>query len=151
MILASQFVVQAAFSPLAGKLSDKIEPRIVATAGMTLTAVGLFLMALIVSTTSVWFIVVSLILIGLGFAFFASPNTNAIMSSVEKRFYGVASGAVGTMRLLGQMTGMGIITLVFNMYIGRVEIRPHLYPEFVIAFKIAFGIFFILTLGGIFA
>ena len=151
VILASQFVFQAAFSPLAGKLSDKIEPRIVATAGMSLTAVGLFLLVLIGSTTSVEIIVVSLILIGLGFAFFASPNTNAIMSSVEKRFYGVGSASVGTMRLLGQMTGMGIITLVFNIYIGRGEIRPDLYPAFVIAFKIAFGIFFILTFGGIFA
>ena len=55
------------------------------------------------------------------------------------------------MRLLGQMTGMGIITLVFNMYIGRGEITPHLYPAFVMAFKIAFIIFFFLTLGGIFA
>jgi len=151
LILASQFVVQAAFSPLAGKLSDKMEPRIVATAGMSLTAVGLLLLVLIGSTTSVGFIVVSLILIGLGFAFFASPNINAIMSSVEKRFYGVASGSVGTMRLIGQMIGMGIITLIFNIYIGRVEIRPHLYPAFIAAFKIAFAIFFILTLGGIFA
>lgn len=151
VILASQFVVQAGFSPLAGRLSDKIEPRIVATAGMSLTAAGLLVLVSIGSDTPVGFIVASLILIGLGFALFASPNTNAIMSSVEKRFYGVASGSVGTMRLLGQMTGMGIITLVFNVYIGRGEITPLLYPAFLKAFKIAFGIFFVLTVGGIFA
>lgn len=151
VILASQFIVQAAFSPLAGKLSDKIEPRILATTGMALTAVGLFPLVLIGSTTGVRFIVASLILIGFGFAFFASPNINAIMSSVEKKFYGVASGSVGTMRLLGQMTGMGIITLIFNIYIGRGDITPNLYPAFITAFKVAFGIFFFLTVGGIFA
>ena len=150
-ILASQFVVQAAFSPLAGRLSDKIEPRILATAGMALTAAGLFQLVWIGSATSVWFIVASLIQIGFGFAFFAPPNTNAIMSSVEKKFYGVASGSVGTMRLLGQVTGMGIITLIFNIYIGRGEITPDVYPAFITAFKIAFGIFFVLTAGGVFA
>lgn len=151
VVLASQFFVQAALSPLAGKLSDKIEPRIVATAGMATTAVGLLLLTLVGSTTGVAFILLSLILIGLGFAFFAPPNANAIMSSVERKFFGVASGTLGTMRTLGQMTGMGIITLVLNMHIGRVEISPNLYPEFVIAFKISFGIVFILAVLGIFA
>ena len=150
-ILASQFVVQAAFSPLAGKLSDKIEPRIIATSGMAITAVGILLLASIGSTASVGFILACLILIGLGLGFFAPPNMNAIMSSVEKKFYGVASGSAGTMRSLGQMTGMGIITLVFNVYIGRIEISPNLYPEFVSAFKIVFGIIFILAVLGIFA
>jgi len=151
VILASQFFVQAALSPLAGKLSDKIEPRIVATAGMAITAVGLLLLAAVGSTTGVEFILASLILIGLGFGFFAPPNANAIMSSVERKFFGVASGSLGTMRTLGQMIGMGIITLVLNVYIGRVEISPNLYPAFVIAFKISFLIVFILAVLGIFA
>jgi MFS family permease len=48
------------------------------------------------------------LLLGLGFALFSSPNTNAVMSSVNKKFYGVSSGTIATMRLIGQMLSMGM-------------------------------------------
>jgi len=101
--------------------------------------------------STVTFLLVSLILLGFGFALFASPNTNAIMSSVEKRFYGLASGAMGTMRQLGMMISMGVATLVFAVLIGRVQITPEYYPAFMKSLKWAFSIFSILCLGGIFA
>jgi uncharacterized membrane protein YedE/YeeE len=87
----------------------------------------------------------------LGFALFSSPNTNAVMGSVEKRFYGLASGSVATMRLLGMMISMGIATLVFALYLGRVQITVEHYPVFVKAVKMAFMIFAILCFGGIFS
>jgi predicted MFS family arabinose efflux permease len=107
-ILVSQPIVMAIFSPLSGRLSDRIEPRIVASAGMVLTVAGLILFSLFDVDTSVSFILTSLIVSGFGFAFFSSPNTNAVMSSVEKKFYGVASATLGTMRLTGQIFSMGI-------------------------------------------
>ncbi len=97
------------------------------------------------------FLIVGLLLLGLGFALFASPNTNAVMSSVEKRFYGVASGTLGTMRLTGQMLSMGIAMLLFAIYLGRVQITPEFYPLFLRSVQIAFIIFAILCFGGIFA
>jgi MFS family permease len=69
-----------------------------------------------------------LIVLGLGFGFFSSPNTSAIMGSVEKRFYGVASAMVSTMRLLGQMLSMGLALMVFALLIGNVRITPDRYP-----------------------
>jgi MFS family permease len=141
----------AIFSPFAGKLSDKIEPRVVASIGMALTAVGLFLFAFINESTSVTFIVTILILMGFGFALFSSPNTNAIMSSVKKRFYGTASGSVGTMRLLGMMISMGIATLLFAIFIGKVQITTVYHPVFLRSVKVAFTIFSALCFGGIFA
>ena len=57
-------------------------------------------------------------LLGLGFALFSSPNTNAVMGSVETRFYGVASATLATMRMTGQMLSMGIAMLVFAVRIG---------------------------------
>jgi EmrB/QacA subfamily drug resistance transporter len=122
LVLVSQPIVQAFFSPYAGKLSDRIEPRIVASIGMALTAVGLFMFIFLNEKTALWFIVASLILLGFGFALFSSPNTNAVMSSVENRFYGVASGALGTMRVIGMVLSMGIIILIFSIYIGKVQI-----------------------------
>ncbi|NVM24723.1 MAG: MFS transporter [Desulfobacterales bacterium] len=151
LILISQPIVQAIFSPFAGRLSDRIEPRIIASIGMTLSFVGLFLFTFLNENSSLEFIVASLILLGLGFALFASPNTNAIMSSVEKRFYGLASGSVGTMRLLGMMISMGIATLIFAIFIGRVQISIEYYPVFMKSVKVAFITFSIFCFGGIFA
>jgi EmrB/QacA subfamily drug resistance transporter len=151
IVLVSQPAVQAIFSPLAGKLSDKIEPRIVASIGMAITAIGLFLFAFLSEGTALEYIIASLILLGFGFALFSSPNTNAVMSSVDKRFYGIASATLGTMRLTGQMLSMGIVMLIFAIYIGRVEINPIYYPHLLRSTKIAFGIFAALCFTGIFA
>jgi hypothetical protein len=73
------------------------------------------------------------------------------MSSVERRFYGVASATVGTMRLIGQMLSLGIATLLFALYIGRVQITPEYYPLFLKSARVAFAIFACLCFGGIFA
>jgi EmrB/QacA subfamily drug resistance transporter len=151
LVLVSQPIVMAACSPFAGWLSDRIEPRIVASTGMTLTTAGLFIFTSLKAGSSLVFIVASLIFIGFGLALFSSPNTNAIMSSVEKRFYGLASGTVATMRVLGMMISMGIATLVFALFIGRVQLTVEYHPVFMKSLKTAFIIFSVLCFGGIFA
>jgi len=151
LVLASQPVVMAIFSPFAGRLSDRVEPRIIASIGMALTAIGLLLFIFLNEKTTLEFVVSSLILLGFGFALFSSPNTNAVMSSVERRFYGVASATLGTMRLTGQMLSMGIAMLTFAVYIGKVQITPQYYPLFLTSIKTAFIIFAVLCFGGIFA
>jgi MFS family permease len=151
LILIFQPVVMAISSPFAGKLSDRIEPQIVASMGMALTAVGLFLLAFLHTNTTLGFIITDLILIGLSFALFSSPNTNAVMSSVEKRFYGVASGTLGTMRLTGQMFSMGIALLIFAIYIGHTQITPEYYPLFMKSTRSAFIFFGILCSAGVLA
>ena len=150
VVLIAQPIVMAVFSPLAGKLSDRIEPRVIASLGMALTTTGLTLLAMVNQDTTLLFVVCSLLVLGLGFALFSSPNMNAIMGSVEKKYYGIASGSVGTMRLLGQMLSMGIATLVFALFIGRAEIIPEVYPALIKSIKIAFIIFSGLCAAGIF-
>ncbi len=151
LILISQPVVMALFSPLAGRLSDKIEPRIVASLGMGFTAAGLFLFTRISGKTHVAFIIAGLLLLGFGFALFSSPNTNAVMSSIDKRFYGVGSATLGTMRLTGQMLSMGIAMVLFAIHIKSARITPENYPLFLASMKTAFTIFSALCFGGIFA
>jgi len=151
LILVAMPAVQASFSPVAGRLSDRIEPRILASVGMGLIAVGLSLFISLNEKTSLGFIIANLILIGFGFALFASPNTNAIMSSVKQRFYGVASATLATMRQIGMSFSMGITMLLFAIYIGRVEITPEYHPLFLSSTKTAFIIFTALCSGGIFA
>jgi MFS family permease len=150
-ILVSQPVVMALFAPIAGWISDRIEPRVVASAGMAVTTVSLLLFSTINAETALTSIIAYLMLLGFGIALFSSPNTNAIMSSVEKRFLGIASATVATMRLVGQTLSMALVMLVFSMVIGRVEISPEYYGRFVDSAKIAFTIFAGLCFAGIFA
>ncbi|TGC09224.1 MFS transporter [Methanolobus halotolerans] len=151
LILIVQPVVQAMISPIAGRLSDKVEPRLIASAGMGLTATGLFLLIFVTGTTPVWYMMIALLVLGTGFGFFSSPNTNVIMSSVDKRFYGVASGMTGTMRLLGQMLSMGVAMMILAIVTGPVMITPEYYPQFTASLQYAFILFAILCIAGVFA
>lgn len=118
---------------------------------MVLTVVGLFMLSFISGDTPLSHITLVLGFIGFGFALFSSPNTNAIMSSVEKRSYGVASATLGTMRITGQMLSMGIVMLIISLFIGRVEITPQYYDAFLHSTRVAFSVFTVMCFVGIFA
>jgi len=150
-ILVAMPAVQAIFSPLAGRLSDRIEPRVIASVGMALTTVGLVLFIFLDGKTPLEFIIGTLMLMGFGFALFSSPNTNAVMSSAPRNAYGVASATLATMRQVGMVFSMGVAMLMFALYIGRVQITPEHYLLFLESMKISFTIFAILCFGGIFA
>jgi MFS family permease len=151
LIMISQPVVMALLSPLAGKLSDQKNPGVIASVGMGITAAGLILLCFIEATTPVYLIITLLVLMGIGFGLFSSPNSNAIMSSVEKRYLGIASGVVGTMRMIGQMMSMGIAMMLIALHLGKQTINPGTYPGLLAAMKTGFIIFSILSLFGIFA
>ncbi len=151
LVLITQPVVMAVLSPLAGRLSDKFAPRWLASIGMSITTVGLILLTQVDRGTSMVFMIFTLLILGLGFALFSSPNSNAVMSSVERRYYGVASGTLGTMRLTGQMLSLGITMLLFAVYMGQVKITPDLYPLFLRSAETGFIIFAVLCFGGVFA
>lgn len=151
MILIAQPIVMAILSPFAGIISDRIEPRIVASLGMALTTTGLFLLSTLNGSTGLTFIIICLLILGVGFALFSSPNTNAIMSSVDRKIYGTASAVMGTMRLLGQMFSLGIVTMLFALYLGRIKITPEYHPLFLKSMQTAFLVFGLICLAGIFA
>ena len=150
LILITQPIVMAVLSPLAGKWSDRIEPRIIASGGMAVTVLGLVQLIAIGETTSIAYLIAILSMLGFGFALFSSPNMNAVMSSVEKRHYGIASGAVATMRLLGQMFSMATATVVFTIIFGKLQITPLTYALFLKSFKIILFIFSLICTVGIF-
>jgi len=151
LVLIASPIVQAVFSPIAGRLSDRMEPRKVAAIGMAITMFGLVPFVFLNEQTNVFIVVASLVALGFGLSVFASPNTNAIMSAVEKRLYGVASSTLGTMRLTGQMLSMGITMIIFAVFIGRVEIVPEVYSALTGSINIAFIVFSGLCLVGVLA
>jgi EmrB/QacA subfamily drug resistance transporter len=151
LILVAAPAIQALFSSFAGRLSDRFEPQIIASIGMALNVIGLIPLIFIHNDTTINYIVFCLILLGLGFALFSSPNVNAIMSSVENKFYGVASATIATMRLTGQMFSMGITMLVFAVILGSQPISEANNPLLLKSTQIIFAILSVICCGGIFA
>ncbi len=151
LLLLPQPLVQASIAPIAGRLSDRFEPQLLASSGMVCCSIGLLLLVFINANSSLGFFTTSLVFLGLGFGLFSSPNTNAIMSSVERRQYGVASAIVGTMRLLGQMFSMAVATFIITIMVGKKAIDAAHQQDFIAAMHISFIIFALLSFGGIFA
>jgi EmrB/QacA subfamily drug resistance transporter len=151
IILVAAPVVQALISPFAGRLSDRFEPQIIASIGMSITVVGLVQLIFLKSSSSINYVLFCLIVLGTGFALFSSPNVNATMSSVENKFYGVASATLGTMRLTGQMFSMGITMLVFAVILGNHPISEANHQLFLKCSQLIFSILSVICCGGVFA
>lgn len=150
MILMAQPITMAIVSPISGRISDRVEPGKVASLGMLITALGLFMLIFLNKDTGATTILLNLIVLGIGFALFSSPNMNAIMNSVHKTEYGFASGVMASMRMFGQTLSMGLAQLVFAVFIGAVHITPEIFPVFMKSLKVAFALFCIICLVGIF-
>lgn len=151
LVLLCQPALMTGCSPFAGRLSDRVEPRTMASAGMTMTAAALATFAFLDPETPIALIATTLSFLGVGFSLFSSPNTNAVMGSVSRRAYGVASATLGTMRLTGNMLSMATATLILTLFLGRQQITPALHAPFLQAIRTTFGICALLCVGGIFA
>lgn len=149
-ILVAQPIVMAIFSPIAGRLSDRIQPRLLTTAGMAMCTIGLVFFASFNESTSMLLIIAVLLWVGMGFALFSSPNMNTIMSSVEKTQYGLASGTAATMRVVGQIFSMTVATLFFAGFMGKVAIESVSDKQFLLAMQYSFVFFAIISLVGIY-
>ena len=141
LILLITPVIMAVVSPLAGRTSDRIQPRVNVSAAITVVLIAVLLLFTATSADGLASIIIALVLLGAGYAFFVSPNTNAIMSSVDKKYYGVASASLATARQTGQTLGMSIIMLLFSLFIGNVQISPAYYPAFLQSVRTGFLVF----------
>lgn len=150
IILVAQPIMMAIFSPVAGRLSDRIQPRYLATIGMAMCTLGLASFAFLGQATPMWLIVALLVWVGLGFAFFSSPNMNTIMSSVDKTKYGVASGSAATMRVVGQIISMTIATFFFALLFGNQQVESVSQELFLKSLRYGFITFSIISLAGIY-
>ena len=119
LILISQPLFMALLSPKAGRLSDHRSPFVLAAVGMGLSAFGIFLISFIGVSFPMPILVLELMIVGVGFALFSSPNTNAILSGVASRQHGEASSMVATMRTVGQTSSMAVITLIVAFQLGN--------------------------------
>ena len=87
--------------------------------------------------------------IGLGFALFSSPNNNAIMGAVEKKYYGTASSLLATMRLMGQSTSMAVVTMIIVLCQVQ-SLTGDDNAQLLVAIQTAFRVFGAISLAAIF-
>ncbi|MEL7587634.1 MAG: MFS transporter [Prolixibacteraceae bacterium] len=151
VVLVTQPLLMTVFASVSGRMSDKYDSRLLSSAGMSIIVAGLILLSFLNPSTPLSYLVVSLAILGSGFGLFSSPNTNAVMSSVETRYLGVASATIGTMRLTGQMMSMGLATLIIHVFIGDAPITPANHSLFMQSVVTVFILFSALCFLGVFA
>jgi MFS family permease len=123
LIMITAPVVQAVFSVITGRLSDHFSPFKLASIGGGFCAASLISFATITPETSMGRIIFGLILIGIGYGFFGSPNVNAAMSVVPRSDAGIANAFISTMRSLGQVTSLSVIAVVTSVLLGSQPIN----------------------------
>ncbi|WP_296857356.1 MFS transporter [uncultured Methanobrevibacter sp.] len=151
IILLVAPICQVILSPIAGRLADKYVPQILAAFGMLLGTISLFLFSSLNFETSIGFIIISMIIYGVGFGLFSPPNTSVIMGSVPPKDTSVASASVSTVRTVGQAMSMGILTLVFAFVMGDVPIVKEYYPLLITSCQITCLISMVLCIFSVFA
>lgn len=150
LILITQPLAMAIVASISGRLSDSYDPRILASAGMAIIVGGLIMLTFLSQSSGLSYLVVILAIVGIGFGLFSSPNTNAIMGSVDKKYLGLASATVGTMRMTGQMMSMGIATLILQLHMGNQALSAAHSNEFMSSMRVTFLVFVFLCILGVF-
>ena len=150
LIVSVQSIMMVIVSPFAGRLSDKINPGSVSTAGMVLTTIGVALMTLINFQNALYVGAISLIIFGAGIGLFYASNTKVVLGAVDKKYYGIASATLSNSRSIGQIFGMGIVTLVISAILGNVQIAPSNYPGLILSLRIALVAIAVISATGIF-
>ncbi len=118
LVLLIMPLAMAVLSPVAGWMSDRIGSRFLASAGMAMIALGLLYMSALTASSSAVYIGVGLLLMGVGMGLFSSPNTSAVMGSVDRSRLGVASGTLSTMRFIGQAGSLAIMGAIIASVAG---------------------------------
>ena len=144
--------VQAFGTPMFGRLSDRVaDKRILPTVGMLIIAAGLLSMMTYGLDTSFVQIVLTMVVIGVGFSFFSAPNTSVIMGSVGRNDTGEASAMASVMRQTGMMVSMGIAMVYIAVIMGSADnISPSTYGDFLDVLMYSFGTCFAMCILGAF-
>ncbi len=95
--------------PLSGRLSDRVGSRVLAPIGLGVSSLALLGLTTITQFTPYWLLAIYMAMMGGGSGFFVSPNTNAIMSSVEPHTRGAAAGILNMLNNTGQMLSIAIV------------------------------------------
>ena len=147
---AIQVVLTAKFGSKSDRMKDK---RILPTLGMAITGAGVLMIIFFGLDLNLWYVVVTLAVLGVGYGVFAAPNTNVVMSSVPPKNRGEASGMIALVRQLGMMTSMTIAMCSISLMLGSTNViidssNPEYFAQFVTVLQLAFGICLVMCIIG---
>lgn len=118
LLLVVQPLAQVVLAPVSGRLSDRFAPAAIATTGVELCTCSLGMLLTLSADTPLWFIVIALIVLGIGLGAFSAPNNNAILSCVDRSHYSEANATVSTMRGIGQTTSLALASTMLSSSLG---------------------------------
>lgn len=151
LILVAQPIVLVLFSSLTGRLSDRMEPNLLASWGTACTLIGMIMLIFLRADSDLSYVLLCLVVQGIGFALFSSPNTNAVISSVDGNIHGIASATLVTMRHVGMTLSMAVVMIIMSLILGKADITPTNTAPFLASMHTSFLVFGLMCIGGIFA
>ena len=122
LVMMSTPVIQAICSPFAGRLSERIEPNRIATAGMVAVSLGLVFLVQVGAIIPLPLIIVGLLFIGFGSAIFASSNTAAVLVCVDNEHKSEANATISGMRGIGQCCALAMAGAVYQFTIPNATV-----------------------------
>ena len=102
-------------APIAGRLIERVHPGLLGGVGMSVFALGLFLLATAGSISGIWDLAWRMAVCGIGIGLFQTPNNVTITTSAPLQRSGGASGMLGTARVLGQTLGTALVAVLFHL------------------------------------
>jgi MFS family permease len=137
------------FSPFAGKYSDRLDWRILPTAGMLAAFVGLLVLSTLDIGTPLFVVVIALTFMGICHGLFGAPNTNVMMGLCGREESSASASVIAIMRQSGMMVALGIAMFMISVFMGSTDnLLPPNYPNFVSASRSTFLITAALALIG---
>jgi EmrB/QacA subfamily drug resistance transporter len=103
----------ALIAPLAGSLADRIGTRVLASVGMSVLCLGLWLLSRLDETSTPLAIIGCLTVAGAGQALFQAPNNSALLGAAPPERQGLASGMLATGRTVGQSLSVALAGAIF--------------------------------------
>ena len=125
-LLLVQALTMAMVAPFAGRLSDIFSPRWIAACGCLCVFAGFIFLSRLDADTSRLVITLGLVLVGLGFGFFSSPNNNMVMNAAAPGEVGVAGATLSLARVIGNLVGMSLVNLFVHWHLGYQTMSPAL-------------------------
>jgi len=113
LMLLIYSIIYVILSPVAGRLSDRVDPSLLCTISMTSATACVLFFSFTLHWTGLTVVVVYLIWLALSLVLFFSPNNNQIMSYAPPDKKGVSSGLFNTTTNLGMVVGVTVIEVVF--------------------------------------
>ena len=150
LFMVLQSVVQMIFSPVGGRLGDKLGAELISATGMVICGVAIFGLTFLGLETPLILLIGCQILLGVGIGFFSPSNMVSTLRNVQARHLAVASGLMGSMRTMGALFSQVLTSIIVGHYLGSSAVGPDNMDSFLKAMHIAMLCFSAINLCGVF-